>query len=53
MVKNARLVLCTVMNLGACAAVAALVMFGISRNVVVSTLAPSMMLAISLAMYVV
>ena len=38
------------MNLGACAAVAGLVMYGISCTMTVSTLAPSMMLAISLAM---
>ena len=50
MVKNARLVVCTVVNLGACTAVSGLTMYIVGRSMVVSTLAPSMMLAIAMAM---
>ena len=50
MVRNLRLVLCTVLNLGACAGAAFLVMYAISYVMTVSTVAPSMMLAVALAM---
>ena len=50
MVKNVRLVVCTVVNLGACTAVSGLAMYIVGRSMVVSTLAPSMMLAVAMAM---
>lgn len=50
MVTNARLVLCTIVNLIACMASAILIMYPLAMAITVSTTAPSLMIAVSLAM---
>ena len=50
MVRNLRLVICTVLNLMACLAAAILLMYPIAGMTTVSTVAPSLMIAVALAM---
>ncbi|CAE8712777.1 unnamed protein product [Polarella glacialis] len=50
MVRNARLVLCTIINLIACVLASILFMFPVANTVEVSTTAPSLMIAVALAM---